>query len=47
MMPNQTSTTIKLNADEESQIFSDDAVPFLDYDYDYEYDGIVVAEYLG
>ena len=46
MMPNQTSKTIKLNADEESQIFSDDAVPFLDYDYDYEYDGIVVAEYL-
>ena len=46
MMPSQTSTTIKLNADEESQIFSDNAVPFLDYDYDYEYDGIVVAEYL-
>ena len=46
MTPNQTSTTIKLNADEESQIFSDDAVPFLDYDYEYEYDGIVVAEYL-
>ena len=46
MMPSQTSTTIKLNADEESQIFSDDAVPFLDYDYEYEYDGIVVAEYM-
>ena len=46
MMSSQTSTTIKLNADEESQIFLDDTVPYLDYDYDYEYDAIVAAEYL-
>ena len=46
MMSSQTSTTIKLNADEESQIFLDDTVPYFDYDYDYEYDAIVAAEYL-